>query len=230
MKKLIVVIIVLAIIFVGMIIYKNSAISSKNNVNIQEIKEIETYLAKIYMWKEITDEALPSFKDINEASEKWIWEVVKKNLEEYELTYEQIEEKAKELFGDHLNREFPKQGTEYLVYDEQKDRYYPEGRGLDEKEDSFLISKIEKTKEGYEVEIVEYLEDYTNVLTGTSDTIILENTKEEKIGEIKSTEEDKANEFVKINMDKFSKKKIFLLKEETKEINKRCFIQSVQEI
>ena len=117
MKKLIVVIIVLAIIFVGMIIYKNSAISSKNNVNIQEIKEIETYLAKIYMWKEITDEALPSFKDINEASEKWIWEVVKKNLEEYELTYEQIEEKAKELFGDHLNREFPKQGTEYLVYD-----------------------------------------------------------------------------------------------------------------
>lgn len=229
MKKLIAIMIILATIFVSMIIYKNSAIKSNNNVNVQEINEIETYITKIYMWKEITNEAIPNFEDINEANDKWIWEVVKKNIEDYELSYEQIEEKAKELFGDNFKKEFPKQGIEFLVYNEQKDKYYPEGRGLDEKEDSFLLNKIERTKEGFEVEIVEYLEDYSNVISKENDIIVIENIKEEKIGEIKSTEEDKAKEFVKNNMDKFSKKKLILVKDETKEINKRCFIKSVQE-
>lgn len=230
MKKLIAIMIVLATIFVAMIIYKNSAINSNNNVNIQEIEEIETYVTKIYMWKEITDEALPCFEDINNANDKWIWEVVKKNLEDYELSYEQIEDKAKELFGENFNKEFPKQGIEYLVYDEQKDKYYPEGRGLDEKEDSFLLNRIEKTENGYEVEIVEYLEDYSNVIVKENDNIIIENIKEEKIGEVKSTEEDKVREFVKNNLGKFSKKKLILYNDETKEANKRCFVKSVQEI
>lgn len=230
MKKLIAIMIVLATIFVVMIIYKNSAINSKNNVNIQEIEEIETYVTKIYMWKEITEEALPCFEDINNANDKWIWEVVKKNLEDYELSYEQIEEKAKELFGDNFNKEFPKQGIEYLVYDEEKDKYYPEGRGLDEKEDSFLLNKIEKIKDGYEVEIVEYLEDYSNVISKENDIIIIENIEEEKIGEVKSSEEDKVKEFVKNNIDKFSKKKVILYSDVAKEINKRCFVKSVQEI
>lgn len=230
MKKLIAIIIVLATIFVVMIIYKNSAINSNNNVNIQEINEIETYVNKIYMWKEITQEALPCFENINNATDKWIWEVVKKNLEDYELTYEQIQEKAKELFGDDFNKQFPKQGIEYLGYDEQKDKYYPEGRGLDEKEDSFLLNKIEKTKDGYEVEIVEYLEDYSNVISKENDIIVIENTKEERVGELKSSEEDKVKELIKNNIDKFTKKKLILYSDETKEINKRCFVKSVKEV
>lgn len=230
MKKLIAIIIVLATIFVVMIIYKNSAINSNNNVNIQEINEIETYVNKIYMWKEITQEALPCFEDINNATAKWIWEVVKKNLEDYELTYEQIQEKAKELFGDDFNKQFPKQGIEYLGYDGQRDKYYPEGRGLDEKEDSFLLNKIEKTKDGYEVEIVEYLEDYSNVISKENDIIIIENTKEERVGELKSSEEDKVKELIKNNIDKFTKKKLILYSDETKEINKRCFVKSIQEV
>lgn len=230
MKKLIAIMVVLATIFVVMIIYKNSAINSNNNVNIQEINEIETYINKIYMWKEITDEALPCFEDINNANDKWIWEVVKKNLEDYELSYEQIEDKAKELFGHNFKKEFPKQGTEYLFYDEQNDKYYPEGRGLDEKEDSFLLNRIEKTKDGYEVEIIEYLEDYFNLISKEKDIIVIENTKEEKVVEVKSSEEDKVKEFVKNNIDKFSKKKLILYNDKTKEINKRCFVKSVQEI
>ena len=93
MRKLIVTIIILLIIFVGMIIYRNMAISSSNQVSVQEIEQIETYITKIYMWREVTNEALPTFENINEASDMWTWEVVKKNLEDYELEYEVIDYK-----------------------------------------------------------------------------------------------------------------------------------------
>lgn len=228
MRKMIVIILILATIFVGMIVYKNLAIKSNNNINIQEVKEIETYITKIYMWKEITDEALPTFENINEANDIWLWEVVKKNLEEYELTYEQIEEKAKELFGSEFTKKFPKEGIEYLKYDEQTDKYYPEGRGLDEKEDCFLLNKIEKAKDGYKIEIIEYLEDYSNIIAKEDDLIIIENLEGEKIGEIKSAEEEKTKEFVKSNMDKFSKKKLILARNETKGTGQNCFIKSVE--
>lgn len=109
MKKMFIIIIVLAIIFVGMVFYKNNAINSKNSVNVSEIDNIEEYISKIYMWREVTNEALPEFDNINNANELWIWEAVKKNLEEYELSYENIEEKAKELFGDEFTKEFPKE-------------------------------------------------------------------------------------------------------------------------
>ena len=44
MKKMIVIIIILATIFVGMVIYKNVAIKASNNISIQEIEKIETYI------------------------------------------------------------------------------------------------------------------------------------------------------------------------------------------
>lgn len=245
MKKLIVIIIILAIIFVGMLTYKNLAIKANNNISIQEIERIETYITKIYMWKEITGEALPSFEDINQANDVWIWEAVKKNLEEYELTYEQIEEEANELFGPDLTKKFPKEGSEYLKYDEQTDKYHAVGRGLDEEEDSFLLNKIEKTKDGYEVEIVEYLEDYSNLLYGeeqestesksdensqnkTNDEIIIRNLNEEEIGRIKSSEEESAKEIVKSNIDKFTKKKLIITTKETQNAEKKYFIKRVE--
>ena len=52
---------------------------------------MEEYISKIYMWKEITKEALPTFENINNANELWLWEVIKKNLETYETTYEEIQ-------------------------------------------------------------------------------------------------------------------------------------------
>lgn len=228
-----------------MLTYKNLAIKANNNISIQEIERIETYITKIYMWKEITGEALPSFEDINQANDVWIWEAVKKNLEEYELTYEQIEEEANELFGPDLTKKFPKEGSEYLKYDEQTDKYHAVGRGLDEEEDSFLLNKIEKTKDGYEVEIVEYLEDYSNLLYGeeqestesksdensqnkTNDEIIIRNFNEEEIGRIKSSEEESAKEIVKSNIDKFTKKKLIITTKETQNAEKKYFIKRVE--
>ena len=145
MKKLIAIIIILVIIFVGMVVYKNVAINTSNNISIQEISQIETYITKIYMWKEITGQALPNFEDINQAEDVWIWEVVKKNLEDYEFFYEEIQEKAKDLFGERLTKEFPKEGTEYIIYDEKIDKYYAVGMGLDQLDDLFLLNEIQKT-------------------------------------------------------------------------------------
>ena len=213
MKKLIAIIIILVIIFVGMVVYKNVAINTNNNISIEEISQIETYITKIYMWKEITGEALPNFEDINQAEDVWMWEVVKKNLEEYEFVYEQIQEKAQELFGEKLTKEFPKEGTEYIIYDEKMDKYYAVGMGLDQLDDLFLLNEIQKIPNGYEVEIVEYLEDYSETLNDEDDFIIIRNTNEEEIGKIPTKEEEKVKELVKNNIDKLSRKKIVLKQE-----------------
>ncbi len=223
MKKLITIIIILGIIFVGMIVYKNIAINKTTSISVQEINQIETYVTKIYMWKEITGQALPDFEEINQAENIWLWEVIKKNLEEYEFTYEQIQEKAKELFGEKLTKEFPKEGTEYIIYDEKVDKYYAIGMGLDQLEDSFLLNEIQKTQDGYEVEIVEYLEDYSQTLEEGEDFIIIRNTEEEEIGKVNSTQEEQVKEIVKNNLDQLSKKKLVLKLE-----NEKLYVESVR--
>ena len=96
MKKLLSIICVLLVIFIGMYMYKKNI--NQNNVTVSEVQKVEEYITKIYMWKEVTDEALPKFDNINNAPDLWIWEVVKKNLEEFELEYNQIQEKAIEIF------------------------------------------------------------------------------------------------------------------------------------
>ena len=207
MKKLIIIIIVLAVLFVGMVIYKNTAVGvNRDNVTIEEINKIESYVEKIYMWKEITNEALPTFEDINNASDLWTWEVVKKNLEEYELTYEQINEKAKEIFGEGFQKQFPKEGTEGIIYNQDENKYYLSEVNLDGQEDLFLLNNIEKKDGKYIIEIIEYLEDYTSQ---TSISII--NLQGEEIGKVGSSEsETKIQEIVKQNIDRFSKKRIYL--------------------
>ena len=226
MRKMIVAIIILLIIFVGMIIYRNMAISSNNQVSVQEIEQIQTYITKIYMWKEVTAEALPTFENINEASDMWTWEVVKKNLEDYELSYEQIQEKAKELFGPDFTKEFPREGTENFTYDEETDKYYATGMGLDQEEDCFLLNQINKTDAGYEVEIVEYLEDYSqenienlDIEEGVENTSIqnfqinIRNLNDEEIGKVEENQESSSQDIVKNNLDKFTKKIVTLKKE-----------------
>lgn len=222
MRKLIVIMIILAIIFVGMVVYRKVAIN-RNNINIQEIEKIENYISQIYMWKEVTGEALPSFEDINQANERWIWEVVKKNIEEDEPSYDEIQEKAKELFGQTFTKEFPKEGTEYWTYNEQNHQYEAVAVELDQQGDLFLLNKIEKTKEGYEVEIVEYLEDYSPMLKEEAENfIIIKNLQEEEIGRIGGSAEEEENELVKRNIERFTKKKIQLKAE-----NDKLYIEKV---
>ncbi len=231
MKKLIVIIIILLLIFVGMYIYKHNKIirNQSTEVSIDEINKIETYLQKIYMWREITGDALPVFDDINDAPDVWLWEVVKKNLEEYTLTYEQLQDKAKEIFGEDLQKEFPKEGYEYMKYDNETNTYYAIGSGLDNQEDVFLLDKIQKQDNGYTVQIIEYLEDYSEGYE-TSDgayNIQIKNLKDETIGEVNSEEsETNIQQFVKDNIDRFTKKEVNLKTDE----NGNIYVTSVRDI
>lgn len=215
MKKLLIIICVLLIVFICMFIYKNNV--KQNTVTVSEVEQIGEYISKIYMWQEITEEALPKFDNINNAPDLWIWEVVKKNLENYELKYEEIQEKAIQIFGDDLKKQFPKEGTEYIQYNKDLNRYITTGIGLDTLDDVFFIKNISKSKNKYEVEVVEYLEDYKDAMEVEGENgiynIYIKNLNEDIIATIKSSEEEtKAIEVVKQNIDKFSSKKIILKK------------------
>ena len=234
MKQLIVVICILLVVFVGMVIYRKKEIQV-NNVNAEEVGQIQEYISKIYMWKEVTDEALPKFENINDAPDKWVWEVVKNNLDEFQVSKEQIMEKAKEIFGTEFNKQFPDEGTEALIYQNDTNKYIASETELDNKEDSFIINKITKISEGYEVELVEYLEDYSNVENLSEEelqkseeeldyAIYLENLNGERIAELKNNDgETKVIETVKSNIDRFTKKIITLEKVDGDKLNiKKC--------
>ena len=216
MKKLLAIICILLVIFIGMYINKNRI--NQNMVTASEVENIEQYISKIYMWKEVTEEALPQFDNINNAPDLWTWEVVKKNLENYELSYEEIQEKAIEIFGKQFTKQFPKEGTEYIQYNEETQKYITTGMGLDTLEDSFYIKKIDKNKNKYQVEIIEYLEDYENAL-GVEDEneiydIYFKNLNQETIATIKSNEgETRTIEVIKENLEKFTTKTIDLMKD-----------------
>ena len=227
MKKLVAIICILLVIFIGM--YINKSKSTQNRITASEVSKIEEYISKIYMWKEVTEEALPKFYNINDAPDLWTWEVVKKNLEDYELSYEEIVQKAKELFGEQFTKQFPKEGTEYIQYDDELGKYLTTGVGLDTLDDSFYIKNINKTKTGYQVEIVEYLEDYENAM-GVEDEneiydIYIKNLDGDTIATVKSNEsETKTIDSVKENTDKFTTKTVNLIKNSDENI----YVQSVK--
>ena len=209
MKKMLVIIVILAMILVSMIIYKNIAINKNKSVNVQEVEQIEEYISKIYMWKEITKEALPTFENINNANELWVWEVIKKNLETYETTYEEIQQKGKELFGEKFERQIPKEGNDSFYYDKESNKYLATEIVLDEEEDSFLLKDIEKEGEKYKVKIIEYIEDYSE-----ENKVIIRNLQEEEIGRVSTTDsETKIKEIVKNNKERFSQKNIEIKEE-----------------
>ena len=209
MKKMLVIIVILAMILVSMIIYKNIAINKNKCVNVQEVEQIEEYISKIYMWKEITKEALPAFENINNANELWLWEVIKKNLETYETTYEEIQQKGKELFGEKFEKQIPKEGNDSFYYDKESNKYLATEIVLDEEEDSFLLKDIEKEGEKYKVKIIEYIEDYSE-----ENKVIIRNLQEEEIGRVSTSDsETKIKEIVKNNKERFSQKNIEIKKE-----------------
>lgn len=209
MKKMLVIIVILAMILVSMIIYKNIAINKNKSVNVQEVEQIEEYISKIYMWKEITKEALPTFENINNANELWVWEVIKKNLETYETTYEEIQQKGKELFGEKFEKQIPKEGNDSFYYDKESNKYLATEIVLDEEEDSFLLKDIEKEGKKYKVKIIEYIEDYSE-----ENKVIIRNLQEEEIGRVSTSDsETKIKEIVKNNKERFSQKNIEIKKE-----------------
>ena len=227
MKKLLVIICILLVIFIGMYVYKKNI--NQNNVTASDVQKVQDYISKIYMWQEVTEEALPKFDNINDAPDVWTWEVVKKNLDDYELEYDEIQQKAIELFGKDFKKQFPKEGTEYIQYDKELQKYIATGIGLDTLEDTFLIKNINKTKNGYDVEIIEYLEDYENAV-GLEDEnstydVYIKNLNKDIIATVKSDDsETNVIEVVKENIEKFTTKTVKLVKDSEGKI----FVESVK--
>ncbi len=227
MKKLLVIICILLVIFIGMYVYKKNI--NQNNVTASDVQKVQDYISKIYMWQEVTEEALPKFDNINDAPDLWTWEVVKKNLDDYELEYDEIQQKAIELFGKDFKKQFPKEGTEYIQYDKELQKYIATGIGLDTLEDTFLIKNINKTKNGYDVEIIEYLEDYENAV-GLEDEnstydVYIKNLNKDIIATVKSDDsETNEIEVVKENIEKFTTKTVKLVKDSEGKI----FVESVK--
>lgn len=135
MKRFIVIIAILLIVFIGMLLNRNLAIKTNNNISVEEIEKIENYVSKIYLEKEA--------------------------------------------------------GT------------------------LFLLNNIEKTEEGYKIEIVEYMVDYSLMLKEEPEnTIIVRNLEGEEISRYNSSSEEDEVLIVKRNIDKFSKKNMEIKKEE----------------
>lgn len=213
MRKMLIIIGILSIIFFGMIAYRKLEVKNSTTVNAGEVTQIQSYIEKIYLWKEVTKEALPTFSDINQANDKWIWEVVKNNLDDYEISLEEANKKVKELFGKECNKQMPKEGNSSFIYNEESGKYEATGVELDNKQDTFLINNITKTKDGYQVEIIEYLINHMN-----ENNITVENTNEESLGTVGNTANDtKIQDIVKQNKSRFTKKKITLKKESESE-------------
>lgn len=213
MRKMLIIIGILSIIFFGMIAYRKLEVKNSTTVNAGEVTQIQSYIEKIYLWKEVTKEALPTFSDINQANDKWIWEVVKNNLDDYEISLEEANKKVKELFGKECNKQMPKEGNSSFIYNEESGKYEATGVELDNKQDTFLINNITKTKDGYQVEIIEYLINHMN-----ENDITVENTNEESLGTVGNSANDtKIQDIVKQNKSRFTKKKITLKKESESE-------------
>ena len=213
MRKMLIIIGILSIIFFGMIAYRKLEVKNSTTVNAGEVTQIQSYIEKIYLWKEVTKEALPTFSDINQANDKWIWEVVKNNLDDYQISLEEANKKVKELFGKECNKQMPKEGNSSFIYNEESGKYEATGVELDNKQDTFLINNITKTKDGYQVEIIEYLINHMN-----ENNITVENTNEESLGTVGNTANDtKIQDIVKQNKSRFTKKKITLKKESESE-------------
>ena len=213
MRKMLIIIGILSIIFFGMIAYRKLEVKNSTTVNAGEVTQIQSYIEKIYLWKEVTKEALPTFSNINQANDKWIWEVVKNNLDDYQISLEEANKKVKELFGKECNKQMPKEGNSSFIYNEESGKYEATGVELDNKQDTFLINNITKTKDGYQVEIIEYLINHMN-----ENNITVENTNEESLGTVGNTANDtKIQDIVKQNKSRFTKKKITLKKESESE-------------
>lgn len=214
MKKLFAIIGVLLLIFIFLLIYR---INLKNNrINIQDVEKIQQYISKIYMWKEVTGEALPKFDNVNDAPYLWIWEVVKRNFEDYEISYDDIEYKATEIFGSNIDMKFIDQDLDYIEYDTKTSKYINTGFALDTIDDSFIIKDIKKTREGYEVDIIEYLEDYgqKDLDENRDFDINIENLNNDIVEVVKESEsESRIIDIVKENSSKFSMKSINLIKD-----------------
>lgn len=127
--------------------------------------KINSYISNIYNG---LNTSISEFDDINSADEDWIWECAYSNLHNVVdedttmiVKKEQIEESAKQIFGDNLQKEFPKEGLEFWL-EPESDGYF------------YARASIEK----------DFYNDYALISYKINDNIITANIVEYKYNEI----------------------------------------------
>ncbi len=224
MKRFIVIIFILLVILICLVINKNLVLGNEiENISVQEVQKIETYISKIYTRKDGNLEAIPEFETISGFDNIWIWEVLKQNIgDNYELQYGDFEEQSKEIFGPSFNLVFPKDGITTFEYMSELGYYVPTNTTFNNENSEFILDKIEKVDGGYIVQIVEYIEQY---LTDEEQTIILKDTQGNIIGTTIIENQASIKEMIKSEEEKFTKKEIYL-----KEINGEIYIEKCRKI
>lgn len=205
--------------------------------------EINSYIYDIYTGINTT---ITEFDNINSANEQWIWECAYKNLAYMDDTYdkqivtkEDVEKSAKKLFGDDLQKEFPKEGLEFWLEPEKDGFFYAAASVENDFCNGYEILSYEKNDNNIVVNIVEYK--YNNIYLGEPTELNLYKQDSDKI--LKSypiitntnmgdkhnnylwTLQDRAIEFVKDNTELFSTATIIL---EYDELTNSFYIKSFE--
>ena len=143
-------------------------VTNNDGIIVDENEAINSYLYSIYFG---TETYMPEFKDINSADEKWIWECAYRNLVNFDdlvtattVTKENVEESAKQLFGNDLNKEFPKEGLEFWLEPEGNEYFYAVASIEQDFYNDYSILSTENNGNTITVEIVEYK--YNEVFLG----------------------------------------------------------------
>ena len=109
---------------------------------------------------------IPEFSDINEADESWLWENVsqyvwnhddtyhEQNEQPYGYSYDDISKIVKILYGDSLQKKFPK-GAVAMRYYSYNDSYGPTSFGITNYYD-YKIDNITKNGNVYTVSLYDY--------------------------------------------------------------------------
>ena len=167
MNKKLIIIISIAIIILGFIIYKNFIEVPGHVAGQRAIEELmsqlyheeaDKHLEKVFV-KTGLDNPLPEFENINEAPKDWIWRVLYNNLnsEENLYTYNQIQEKLTEVFSEKLTIKFPEEGIENLIEKDSNGNYIKLGINDTINYYNYSIKTSIQEDNTYRVDFVEYL-------------------------------------------------------------------------
>lgn len=179
----------------------NVELDKKEEVSSLEKATLEGYVEKIYKYGEIVN--IPTFENINNADEEWLWVIAFKECENTEMvTKSELVAKAKELFGTSFNKQ-PKEDSVFGAdWNEEMQYYEGKAHGLmAEDETRYIVKSVEKDQNRFKVEIVEYVLNVSEIIKGEENAKVQIKNGDTVVATV-SENEDK--EYVKENSEMFT--------------------------
>lgn len=193
-------------------------LEGKIDIDLQEQEKefeekIDMYVSDIYSG---IDTYISEFKDINSATEQWIWECACRFLWKDDtiltaniISKEDVEIAAKKCFGDNLQKEFPKEGIEFWLEPEEDGYILAAASTESDFHNDYEILSYKKTDEDVIVNIVEYK--YNEIFLGDPTELKLYKINSDEIVKTYSLNDspitDNYNDFL---LNKHNEAKIFV--------------------